>query len=83
MPANLAISMTKFIYEKIITHYGIPIQMTRDKGGHFVNHVIQLLTTKFNKFHSLSSLYYPRANGQAEATNKILVSVIYKSSKVE
>lgn len=29
------------------------------------------------------SLYYPRANRQAKATNKILVSIIYKSCAVE
>lgn len=38
---------------------------------------------EFKIFHSLSSPYYPRANRQAEATNKILVSVIYKSCRVE
>ena len=54
-----------------------------DRGGHFVNHVIRLLTTEFKIYHSLSSPYYPRANGQAEATNKILVSIIYKSCAVE
>lgn len=41
------------------------------------------MTTKFKIFHNLSSLYYPRANGQAEATNKILVSIIYKLCRVE
>ena len=59
------------------------MQLTSDRGGHFVNHVIRLLTTKFKIYHSLSSPYYPRANGQAEATNKVLVLIIYKSCAVE
>ncbi|XP_059064646.1 uncharacterized protein LOC131856750 [Cryptomeria japonica] len=80
---NSALTTAKFIYEHIITRYDIPIQLTSDRGGHFVNHVIKLLTLKFKIFHSLSSPYYPRANRQAEATNKILVSVIYKSCGVE
>ena len=42
-----------------------------------------MLTAQFKIYHSLSSPYYPRANGQAEATNKILVSIIYKSCAVE
>lgn len=83
LPNNSAVSMARFIYEQIITRYGIPIQLTSDRGGHFVNHVIRLLTIKFKIFHSLSSPYYPRANGQAEATNKILVFVICKSCGVE
>ncbi|XP_059066365.1 uncharacterized protein LOC131857680 [Cryptomeria japonica] len=80
---NSALSTAKFIYEQIITRYDIPIQLMSDRGGHFVNHVVKLLTMQFKIFHSLSSPYYLRANGQAEATNKILVSMIYKSYGVE
>ena len=83
LPDNSAVSTAKFLYEQIITRYGIPIQLTSDCGGHFVNHIIRVLTTDFKIYHSLSSPYYPRANGQAEATNKILVGVIYKSCAVE
>ena len=83
LPDDAIVSTTRFIYEKIITRYGIPLQLTSDRGGHFVNHVIRLLTTEFKIYHSLSSPYYPRANRQAEATNKILVSIIYKSCVVE
>ncbi len=83
LPNNSAVSTAKFIYEQIITRYGIPLQLTTDRGGHFANHVIRLLTTQFKIYHSLSSPYYPRANGQAEATNKILASIIYKSCAVE
>ncbi|XP_059076953.1 uncharacterized protein LOC131876154 [Cryptomeria japonica] len=61
----------------------IPIQLTSDRGGHFVNHIIQLLTTEFKIFYSLSSPYYPRANRQTEVTNKIIISAIYKSCGVE
>lgn len=48
-----------------------------------MNHVIKLLTTELKKNHSLSNPYYPWANGQVEATNKILIVVIYKSCGVE
>lgn len=80
---NSTVITAKFIYEQIITRYGIPIQLTSDRGGRFVNHVIRLLTTEFKIFYSLSSPYYLRMNGQAEATNKIIVSLIYKSCGVE
>ena len=79
---QLSIEHAKFI-EQIIIRYSILIQLTSDRGGHFFNHIIKLLAIKFNIFHKLSSSYYPYANGQAEATNKILVGVIYKSCKVE
>ena len=80
---NFVVSTAKILYEQIITRYGIPLQLTSDRGGHFVNHVIGVLTIDFKIYHSLLSLYYPRANGQAEAMNKILVGVIYKSCAVE
>lgn len=40
LPDNSAISTAKFIYEQIIMRYGIPLQLTSDQGGHFVNYVI-------------------------------------------
>lgn len=83
LPDNSTLRTTSFIYEQIITQYSILIQLTSDKGGHFVNQVVKLLTTELKKIHSLSSPYYPRENGQAEATNKILDSVIYKSYVIE
>ena len=55
LPDNFAINMAKFLYEQIVIRYGIPIQLMSDRGGHFVNHVIRLLTTEFKIFHSLSS----------------------------
>lgn len=80
---NIAINMTRFIYEQIITWFGIPIQIMSDRRVHFVNHVIWAMTLEFKIFCNLSSPYYPRANGQAESTNKVLVSIIYKSCGVE
>lgn len=83
LPNNTAMSMAKFLYEQIVTRFGIPIQITSDRGVHFVNQVIRTMIVEFKIFHNLSSSYYPRANGQAEATNKVLVSIIYKSCEVE
>ena len=40
LPDNSAVSTTKFIYEQIFTRYGIPLRLTSDRGGHFLNHVI-------------------------------------------
>lgn len=83
LPNNSAVNTARFIYKQIITRYRIPLKLTSDRGGHFVNHVIKLLTTEFKVWHSLSSSYYPRANGRAKATNKILVSIIYKACTIK
>ncbi|XP_059068626.1 transposon Tf2-1 polyprotein [Cryptomeria japonica] len=83
LPDNTALSTTKFLYEHIVTRFRIPLQLTSDRGVHFVNQVIRNMTTEFKIFHTLSSPYYPRANGQAESTNKVLVSILYKTCGVE
>lgn len=75
---NTTINMARFIYEQIFTQYDIPIRITSDWGGPFMNHAICLMMTKLWIFHSLSSLYYLRANGQAESTNKEPISIIHK-----
>lgn len=74
LPDNTLVSTTRFIYEQIVTRYNIPIQITSNRGGHFVNHVVHLMMTEFRIFHNLSSPYYPRMNRQAKSTKKVLVS---------
>ena len=44
---------------------------------------IRTMTSEYRVFQSFSSLYYPWANGQAESTNKILVTILYKTYGVE
>ena len=54
---NSFLSMVKFIYEQIIMRYGIPIHLTSDQGGHFMNHVIKILSINiYKKNHSIKSL---------------------------
>lgn len=82
LPDNTTLSTARFIYEHIVTRFGIPLQITSDIV-HFVNQVIRMMTSEFKIFHTLSNPYYPRANRQAKATNKILVSILYKTCGVE
>ena len=83
LPDNTILSTAKFLYEQIVTQFGMPLQLTSDQGVHFVNHIIRMMTTEYKIFHSFSSPYYPRANGQVEATNKVLVAILYKTCGVE
>ncbi|KAL3699575.1 hypothetical protein R1sor_017597 [Riccia sorocarpa] len=68
----------KFIYENIITRFGVPVELVSDQGGHFLNGVIEELTTHYKVKHRFSTPYYPQCNGQAESTNKILIVVFRK-----
>ncbi|KAL3680880.1 hypothetical protein R1sor_023836 [Riccia sorocarpa] len=68
----------KFIYENIITRLGVPVELVFDQGGHFLNGVIEELTTHYQVKHRFSTPYYPQCNGQAESTNKILIVALRK-----
>lgn len=59
--------------------FGYPLEIVSDRGSHFLNETIEVLTAKFMISHRKSTPYYPHANGQAESTNKILVAILMKT----
>ncbi|MCO5613331.1 hypothetical protein L7F22_067607 [Adiantum nelumboides] len=75
---NDAKTTAQFLYENIFTRYGLPIEIVSDRGTHFINEVIENLLDEFTIIHQKSASYHPQANGQAESTNKILVTVLTK-----
>ncbi|MCO5570501.1 hypothetical protein L7F22_024223 [Adiantum nelumboides] len=75
---NDAKTIAQFLYENKFTRYGLPIEIVSDRGTHFVNEVIEQLLDEFMVIHRKSAPYQPQANGQAESTNKILVTVLTK-----
>ncbi|MCO5598133.1 hypothetical protein L7F22_052225 [Adiantum nelumboides] len=75
---NDAKTTAQFLYENIFTRYGLPIQIVSDRGTRFINEVIEQLLDEFMVIHCKSAPYHPQANGQAESTNKILVTVLTK-----
>ena len=75
---NTAAEVAKFLYENIMTRFGCPVELVSDQGTHFLNQVMEELTTKHMIIHKKSSTYHPQCNGQAESTNKILVKTLKK-----
>ncbi|MCO5610456.1 hypothetical protein L7F22_064694 [Adiantum nelumboides] len=73
-----AITTAKFLFENIIARFGCPFEIVSDNGTHFTNEVIKELTSNFMISHHKSTPYYPQANGQAESTNKTLISILTK-----
>ena len=75
---NDKVVVAKFLRENIMSRFGCPKELVSDRGTHFVNDVIEELTTKFKIKHRLTTPYHPRANGQTEKTNGILCKIITK-----
>ncbi|MCO5593608.1 hypothetical protein L7F22_047623 [Adiantum nelumboides] len=75
---NNAKTTAQFLYENIFTRYGLPIEIVSDRRTPFINEVIEFLLDEFMVIHRKTAPYSPQANGQAESTNKILVTILTK-----
>jgi hypothetical protein len=65
-----------FIFNHIITRFGIPQAIVTDHGSHFQNFMMSELTDNLGLHHENSTPYYPQANGQVEAINKIFITML-------
>jgi transposase InsO family protein len=59
--------------------FGCPKELVNDRGTHFINKIIEQLTTKYLIKHRKSTPCHPRANGQTKKTNGILCKIITKT----
>ena len=65
-----------FVFNQIITRFGIPRELVTDHGKHFQNRMMEELASKLGYKQEHSSSYYPQVNGQVEAVNKSLKSIL-------
>ncbi|KAM1724864.1 hypothetical protein ACFX11_023267 [Malus domestica] len=66
----------KFIETKILHKFGVLKTIVTDCGPSFISKEVKEFANKFKIKMVQSSPYYPQSNGQAEASNKILVNII-------
>lgn len=67
---------TQFLYNYVIARFGVPQAIITNHGSHFQNHMIAELITQLSLRHDNSTPYYPQANDQVEAINKVLVTML-------
>ncbi|GKU86461.1 hypothetical protein SLEP1_g981 [Rubroshorea leprosula] len=68
----------KFIKEDIIRRFGLPKTITTDQGTVFVSHQVEAFAKEMG-FRLLNSTpHYAHANGQAEASNKVVINLLEK-----
>uniref|UniRef100_A0A2N9H763 Integrase catalytic domain-containing protein n=1 Tax=Fagus sylvatica TaxID=28930 RepID=A0A2N9H763_FAGSY len=70
--------IANFIREHIICRFGIPHKIVTDNGIPFISKDVQAMTKHYRVKHLKSSPYYPQGNGQAEATNRMLLRILSK-----
>ena len=67
---------THFVFNQIITRFGIPKELVTDHGRHFQNKMMGELASKLGYKQEHSSSYYPQENGKVEVVNKSLKSIL-------
>ena len=69
-------TIMNFIFNQIITQFNIPKELIIDHGRKFQNKIMEELDSKLGYKQEHSSSYYPQENGQVEAVNKSLKSIL-------
>ncbi|CAN6704473.1 unnamed protein product [Malus baccata var. baccata] len=72
-------TVKKFIETKILHRFGVPEVIVTDRGPSFISKEVEEFANKFRIKMVRSSPYYPKSKGQANASNKILVSIIKRT----
>jgi hypothetical protein len=67
-----------FIFNHIVTRFGVPQTIVTDHASHFHNFMMSELTEKLGLRHENSTPYYPQANGQVEALKKVLTNMLQR-----
>jgi hypothetical protein len=70
---------TLFLFNQIIARFDIPKEIVTDHGSHFQNKMMSELTSNLGLRQEHSSPYYPQANGQVEAVNKSLKTILQRT----
>jgi hypothetical protein len=70
-----------FMQEHIIYRFGVHQTLTTDQGSSFMSHQFREFVESLKIKLLNSSPYYAQANGQAEASNKVLIKIIKKMIK--
>ena len=65
-----------FLFNHIIARFRIPRAIVTDHGSHFQNKIMVEISVKLGFRHDNSTPYYPQANGQVEAVNKVLKTML-------
>ena len=65
-----------FLFNHVIARFGVPQAIVTDHRSHFRNQMMVELSANLGFHHENSTLYYPQANVQVEAINKVLKTML-------
>ena len=68
------VDIKKFVWENIVTRFGVPDSLISDNGLQFDSKAFRTFYSDLGIKNRYSTLAYPQSNGQAEATNKTILN---------
>ena len=68
-----------FVFNQIITWFGISRELVTEHGRNFPNKMMEKFPSMLGYKQENSSSYYPQVNGQVEAVNKSLKSILQRT----
>ncbi|XP_061993416.1 uncharacterized protein LOC133711286 [Rosa rugosa] len=71
-------TIRQFIFNHIICWFGIPEVLVSDRGETFMGREVEQLVADLGIQFIHSTPYYAQSNGQAEASNKIVITLLKK-----
>ncbi|XP_024195658.1 uncharacterized protein LOC112198783 [Rosa chinensis] len=71
-------TIRQFIFRNIICRFGIPEVLVSDRGAAFMGGPVEQLVNDFGIQFIHSTPYYAQSNGQAKASNKIIITLLKK-----
>ncbi|XP_024195631.1 uncharacterized protein LOC112198745 [Rosa chinensis] len=71
-------TIRQFIFRNILCRFGIPEVLVSDRGAAFMGGPVEELVNDFGIQFTHSTPYYAQSNGQAEASNKIIITLLKK-----
>ena len=79
MLANIRdIDVKKFVWKNITTRFGAPDSLISDNGLQFDSKAFREFSSDLGIRNRYSTPAYPQSNGQAKATNKVIVNGLKK-----
>jgi hypothetical protein len=73
---NIADTASCFLFNHVISRFGVPLQIISDHGKHFENEIFVELSSRLGFSYEFASPCYPQSNGQVEAVNKVLKTML-------
>jgi transposase InsO family protein len=74
--------VARFLYERVFTRFGAPLEIVSDNGPQFLSEVVENLLARLAVKHRFTTMYKPSTNGLVERTNRTLCSMLAKEAEV-